>query len=167
MSSGLKAAGEFANTPPADRASIARAYTRNHILGQRIGATILDMGVFLVAFVTAARSLPKNDDLVWWLLGAYFIYFVVMEGIWGATLGKLAIKIRVVGPDNGPPGLGRAFVRAFLRAFEVNPFLFGAIPAGVVACLTDGKQRVGDLLANTYVLDAADAARLRTPSQTA
>lgn len=167
MSSGLTAGGAASAAQPPDRASIARSYTRNHILGQRIGATILDIGVFLVAFVTAARSLPRNDDLVWWLLGAYFIYFVVMEGIWGATLGKLAIKIRVVGPDNGPPGLGRAFVRTFLRAFEVNPFLFGAIPAGVVACLTDGKQRVGDLLANTYVLDAADAARLRAAERTA
>jgi uncharacterized RDD family membrane protein YckC len=50
------------------------------------------------------------------------------------------------------PGLGRATVRTLLRLVEVNPFLIGGLPAGLVAANTKAHQRIGDLLAGTYVV---------------
>ena len=35
---------------------------------------------------------------------------------------------------------------------EVNPFLLGGLPAGLVLMVTPRRQRIGDLVAGTYVL---------------
>jgi uncharacterized RDD family membrane protein YckC len=47
---------------------------------------------------------------------------------------------------------------------EVNPILLGGLPAAAVVALSPTRQRLGDLVAGTYVLTAADAARLRSVS---
>jgi uncharacterized RDD family membrane protein YckC len=39
-----------------------------------------------------------------------------------------------------------------LRIIEVNPLLFGGIPAGIAVILSRRKQRIGDLLAGTVVV---------------
>ncbi|HXP59794.1 MAG TPA: RDD family protein, partial [Dongiaceae bacterium] len=44
------------------------------------------------------------------------LYYAVLEGRWGVTLGKLAFGLRVVGPDNSPPGFLRALPRPLLYA---------------------------------------------------
>jgi uncharacterized RDD family membrane protein YckC len=84
-----------------------------------------------------------------------------MEGRWGATLGKFGTKIRVVDRLGRVPGYGRAVVRTLLRLVEVNPLLLGGIPAGIIALSSKSKQRLGDMLAGTYVLYLADVERLR------
>jgi uncharacterized RDD family membrane protein YckC len=89
------------------------------------------------------------------------LYYVLLEGAWGATLGKLALKLRVVDRSGNVPGFGRAIVRTLLRAIEVNPFLLGALPAVVVVALSRGRRRLGDMAAGTYVLLAADVERVR------
>lgn len=40
------------------------------------------------------------------------VYYGLLEGRWGASLGKLACRLRVVGPDRGLPGVPRAVLRA-------------------------------------------------------
>ena len=42
------------------------------------------------------------------------LYFAVPEGLWGASLGKAICGLRVVGPNRGRPGLGRALVRSLV-----------------------------------------------------
>jgi len=81
----------------------------------------------------------------------WFLYFTILEGTFGATLGK-AIgarpwTLKVVRKDGSRCGYGRAAIRAFLGLFETN--LLGAIVIGV----TDQHQRIGDLIAGTLVVD--------------
>jgi len=80
-----------------------------------------------------------------------FLYFVLFEGAFGTTLGKLLgsspWQLAVVRKDGARCGLGRAAIRAFLLPFEAN--LLGAI----VIWATAGNQRIGDLLAGTLVVD--------------
>jgi uncharacterized RDD family membrane protein YckC len=45
------------------------------------------------------------------LFGVGFLYFGVVEGIWGAGLGKRLKGLRVVRTDGRPPGIGRALLR--------------------------------------------------------
>ena len=87
---------------------------------------------------------------------ALVAYYWVGEAIWGRTLGKLVTGLKVVNKYGNPPGFGSALVRTFFRLIEVNPFLIGGIPAGIFVLATPKRQRLGDLVANTYVLPVKD-----------
>lgn len=60
------------------------------------------------------------------------LYFAIMEGLRGASLGKFLCRLRVAGPDRNPPGVPRALLRAliylllpplpFWIAFGFNPY---------------------------------------------
>ena len=80
-------------------------------------------------------------------------YFVLTEGLWGRTLGKLLTGLKIVDKNGRMPGIGRAMLRTLLRLFEVNPLLLGGVPAGIAVMCTKRKQRLGDLVADTYVID--------------
>jgi uncharacterized RDD family membrane protein YckC len=42
------------------------------------------------------------------------VYYAIPEGLWGASIGKALCGLRVVGPNRGRPGLGRALVRSLV-----------------------------------------------------
>jgi uncharacterized RDD family membrane protein YckC len=84
------------------------------------------------------------------------LYFPITEGLWGRSAGKLVSGTIVVDSEGRPPGFGRATVRTLLRLIEVNPFLMGGIPAGIVVMNTKAHQRIGDLLAGTYVVPLSE-----------
>jgi uncharacterized RDD family membrane protein YckC len=147
---------------PHNAADIARTYKAGHILGQRWGALILDTFFFLVLFVALGMTV-ENPNLPITLVAIFIpFYFVVLEGRWGVTLGKLGTKIRVVNMNGQAPGYLKALVRMLLRLIEVNPILFGGIPAAVIVWLSETRQRLGDMLAGTYVLYLADVRRLQS-----
>jgi uncharacterized RDD family membrane protein YckC len=79
-------------------------------------------------------------------------YFPVTEGLWGRSLGKLVTGTVVVDRNGHKPGFGKAIVRTLTRLIEVNPFLAGGIPAGLIALFTQSHRRLGDILAGTYVV---------------
>jgi uncharacterized RDD family membrane protein YckC len=54
-------------------------------------------------------------------LAVWVLYYAVLEGRWGVTPGKLACGLRVVGPNNRPPGFWRALPRPLI--FLVVPGL--------------------------------------------
>jgi uncharacterized RDD family membrane protein YckC len=80
-------------------------------------------------------------------LVVYLAYFVVFEGLSGRTLGKMLWDIEVVrAEDGGPPGLGRAALRALM-------FLAVDGLAGVFVILASSRhQRLGDMAASTLVI---------------
>jgi uncharacterized RDD family membrane protein YckC len=51
-------------------------------------------------------------------------------------------------------------VRTLFRLIEVNPILVGGIPAGIAVLMSAHKQRLGDMVASTYVLRDRDADQL-------
>jgi eukaryotic-like serine/threonine-protein kinase len=42
------------------------------------------------------------------------LYYTLLEGFWGVTLGKAACRLRVAGPSKGAPGVPRALLRAVI-----------------------------------------------------
>ncbi|MGB2985396.1 MAG: RDD family protein, partial [Phycisphaerae bacterium] len=48
------------------------------------------------------------------LLSFGFLYFSIVEGIWGAGLGKRLKGLRVVRTNGRPPGIGRALIRILI-----------------------------------------------------
>ena len=152
-------------TEPAAARDFALRDPRGPFLRRWIAGSI-DLVFAAFTVLLANRLIPVSLHEEHPFLGAavalvlIVVYFWLPEALWGATLGKLFVKVRVVDAAGQPPGLGRALVRTVLRFLEVNPFLFGAIPAALVAYRSKAGQRLGDLLAKTYVLRCSDLASL-------
>ncbi len=146
-----------------------RLGTEKGAFARRVGAFLLDallvgavFGVFsgLVAalsfvFATDPTSSLAIDAAVLLLqtltVAAGLAYFVYTEGKHGQTIGKRALGLVVVTEDGEPIGYRDALVRNAFRAVDALPavFLLGA----AVILVTERGQRVGDLVAETVVVE--------------
>lgn len=82
----------------------------------------------------------------------YLAYYLIFEGIFCTTPVKYLVGLTVRNFDGGRCSFFQTLVRTLFRTIEVNPLLFGAIPAAVTIFLTRDKQRLGDKLAHTVVV---------------
>jgi len=148
-----------------------RLGTEGETFGRRVGAFILDVlligavfGVFsgLVAALTfvfvADPTGPVAVEVAVLALQsltvvAGFGYFVLTEGSSGQTLGKRALGLVVVTEDGEAVGYRAVLVRNLLRVVDALPagFLLGA----ALILVTERGQRVGDLVAETVVVETA------------
>jgi uncharacterized RDD family membrane protein YckC len=97
-----------------------------------------------------AGGLFITDPLCLTFLALMVLYFVLLEGWVGATLGKWLLGLRVVRAEGGPPGLARSAVRNFLRLVDGLP-AFSIL--GVVLILRSPERaRFGDQVAGTRVI---------------
>jgi uncharacterized RDD family membrane protein YckC len=132
-----------------------------HLLLRWIGAWVdfLVMGLLLIGPDYFLGNKVYRETLAIWL-GIIVLYFLIGEGIWGRTLGKLLTGMVVVDKSGRPPGLWKSGLRTILRLIEVNPLLVGGTPAAIVVALSRRRRRIGDMLAQTYVVRVKD---LTTP----
>jgi uncharacterized RDD family membrane protein YckC len=124
---------------------------------QLVDGVILGIVYFLLGFgMTGSFSfdLFGTDALTllaaWWLIS--LLYFAILEGTKGATIGKMLLKIKVVQEDGKPCGIVPAFVRNILRIVDALPILY--IIGIVLISRSDKKQRLGDRIAKTVVTKA-------------
>lgn len=76
-------------------------------------------------------------------------YYVIMTGHYGATLGKMLFKLKVVGEDMGPISYGTAAMREIVGKFvSALVCMIGYIWAG----FDERKQAWHDKLAHTFVI---------------
>ncbi len=107
-------------------------------LGLRFVAGVVDLLVLNV-FILGLMMLMLGDPMQFldlsasrsplamgFVLGAFIasmLYYGLMEGLRGATIGKALCRLRVVGPTPGAPGVPRALLRAVLYVvLPVAPF---------------------------------------------
>ena len=97
----------------------------------------------------------------WWITLLAFGYFFVQEALFSTTLGKAMLSLRVIPSSDDRDcwriTLWQAFIRNLLRPLEVTqlPYSFGVgFIAALCMFLTEKRQRVGDLLARTIVVDS-------------
>jgi uncharacterized RDD family membrane protein YckC len=128
--------------------------------------------ILLVSTMALVFPPPEGNLVIAYVLGLAVAYHTLTEGLLGFSPGKWLCGIRVVATDGALPGLGRALTRTVARLIEANPILLGGIPAGLVADFSPTQQRIGDMLARTFVvkledlhreLPASDAGRFRGP----
>jgi uncharacterized RDD family membrane protein YckC len=92
--------------------------------------------------------LPAMPTIVYAAL--VVLYYVLMEGYLGQTLGKMLLGIKVVREDTGEvPGVTAATIRTVLRAIDG---LFGYVVAFVTVLISGKRQRLGDMAARTLVV---------------
>jgi uncharacterized RDD family membrane protein YckC len=133
-----------------------------HVTGRRVVATIIDgllfgivSGVFAEAFGTRTTSsgfavtrLSTGGSFL--LLVVAVLYYVLLEGIVGRTLGKMITGVRVVDEVTGnPPGIGKAAIRTLLRIIDG---LFVYLVGFIVVLSSDRRRRLGDMAAKTLVV---------------
>ena len=84
------------------------------------------------------------------VLAAGWGWDVAWEVAWhGQTPGKRALGLRVVRLDGAPVGVGESLVRNALRVVELP---LGYAPAVLAVALSPRRQRLGDLVAGTLVV---------------
>jgi uncharacterized RDD family membrane protein YckC len=79
---------------------------------------------------------------------------VVLQGLVGFTPGKLLTGIRLVGWDGRPPGLWRAFLHTLVLNLMLAFGALGLAVVGAFVAFNRFHRHPGDMLANTYVVDA-------------
>jgi len=144
------------------------AYTSSslnvHVTGRRVVATVIDAVLFglLNGALASAFGTERADsgfDLTTlsaggsaWLLLVVVLYYVLLEGLLGRTVGKMITGIRVVDAGSGGrPGLVSALVRTLLRLIDgLGAYLVGF----VVVVNSDRRRRLGDMAAKTLVVRA-------------
>lgn len=146
-------------------------------LGKRLLAAVIDLlpcnlvaGVWVQLFIPSYATRDMNDLLLRvvsdkmappfhivlagiLVMLVYVPYCVLMEKRFGATLGKMIMKLRVVGDEGRSLGLREAMLRNLVKVMEFSwvpllPLLL------LVPLLSRHRQRLGDMLARTVVIDA-------------
>ena len=138
------------------------------MLGRRVGAALIDIGVVLVLALviggifgdpsaTGVREKigGKGPAALFILLA--FLYYLISEIAWAQTIGKRALKLKVAMLDGTKPGAGAMFVRNLVRVIDALPAFY---VVGLVTVLATGqrRQRLGDLAAKTHVVAIVDDA---------
>ncbi len=78
-----------------------------------------------------------------------FIYFTLLEGLFGATAGKMLLGLRVVQLDGSPITWREAIVRNLLRPIDEIVFY---LVAAISVWNSPRRQRLGDRAADTVVV---------------
>ncbi|UCF78607.1 MAG: RDD family protein [Candidatus Eiseniibacteriota bacterium] len=136
-------------------------------VGVRFLALLVDLAVFCAVFFPVTRVVkgvwvmsPRDHEWThgWFITDplcvAFFLvmaaYYVLLEGLSGATIGKRALGIRVVSTDGRRPGIVRGFLRNLLRLVDGLPALN---ILGVIAIVRSPERaRIGDAVAKTRVV---------------
>lgn len=117
-------------------------------------AFLLVMGVAMGVsdYAQTGNSTAVNAVLGFAVFCIYFAYFLLFEALFSTTPGKLMFSLVVRNLDGTKCTWRAATIRTSLRFLEVNPFLFGCLPAALIVRNSQRKQRWGDMLANTVVI---------------
>lgn len=140
--------------------ALSMSYDSLGILVRRFLATMVDFALLAAPLYFAGIFFSKDvfaEIITLWVVFS-FVYYFILEGLFGATLGKFLLKLRVVNIDGKIAGIRKCIIRTVLRLLEVNPFVLGCLISGVVVLVSKGNQRLGDIMANTYVVKTGDLA---------
>ncbi|MGD0433346.1 MAG: RDD family protein [Acetobacteraceae bacterium] len=131
-------------------------------IGIRVVEGLVDLFVCLVILyaVAAATGHTTSDEgsigFEMWGMPALvgyalcFIYFIVFEAAWGATIGKFVTRLRVVRESDGAPiGWRDSIIRNLFRIVDgLLLYLVGFL----IICFVKKHRRLGDIVAGTVVV---------------
>jgi uncharacterized RDD family membrane protein YckC len=134
-------------------------------IGKRMVAAIIDGIILLIVFVVTGNLFGEHiyettDSSVsaeihlnalgtFVYIGCWFLLLSVMEGRGGQTIGKKALRIKVIQVNGATSNIGSSFLRHFFDFVDCF-FLIGLI----VASNNPLHKRIADNIAGTCVVDA-------------
>ena len=132
--------------------------------GERIIAFIIDSIIFgivfgILAVIIALPTLSFSGGVPYFQYTpftsyglrevAFFIYFLWMDYTYGASIGKMIMKIKVTNLNEGHITLGQAAIESFGKAF--GAFILLDVILGLIFT-TQKSQRIFTYLAQTIVV---------------
>lgn len=111
----------------------------------RSAASLVDAAVILIV-TTLLYLLAHTDFNLVYLL--YFLYTIIMTKVFGATLGKMALKMKVIRENSNKLGWARVILRETVGKFISSFFYIGYI----MVAFDSRKQGLHDKIAGTFVL---------------
>jgi uncharacterized RDD family membrane protein YckC len=140
-------------------------------LGSRFLAQAIDVLLLLlvliaftiIAAATGSFASDANLALLLFILLSFLVvfgYFPVCEGIWsGQTLGKRALRIRVLGDNGAPVTVSQVAIRNLIRIVDFMPAFYGV--GMITIFIQGGGKRLGDFAAGTVVARERERLKLR------
>lgn len=153
-------------------------------MGKRIVAFIIDIAIWSFLFSLAFRLLADSADkdfatctgtcftagdtvygvggakaaLLWLIFfwGYLILVLGLLQGIKGFAAGKALLGLRVVNANGEAPGAGKGIVRAL---FLIIDYFFCLLIGLISSIATKKHQRVGDMVAKTFVVGKNDVGR--------
>jgi len=145
-------------------------------VGVRFVAVLIDLiiAVIIAAFFTSSLQTPAANS-VSFTNGTFsastttnalaglgptltalivLIYFTLLLGAYGQTVGMMALKIKVVKEDGSKIGYVDALVRSLLLIIDAIPFIIPFLLGAILIWTSDKRQRIGDRAAHTVVVTA-------------
>jgi uncharacterized RDD family membrane protein YckC len=123
----------------------------------RFLAVLIDMLIIGFVFGFPLRFVGTDSEVVGIIVGivagviyfaAYITYFILMTGWRGQTLGKMALRLKVVNADMTPVDYGTAAIREFSKLLSALILYIGYIMAG----FDSEKRALHDRIAKTRVI---------------
>jgi uncharacterized RDD family membrane protein YckC len=120
---------------------------RKELDSRRVLARLIDLFVVGAPGVVVATGASRSLSTL--LMSLVLGYFFLCEGLWGQTIGKRVMGLRVLMRDGRAATASAVSARTVLRLIEDNPI-------GLIAMVLSGRrrQRIGDLLGGTIVARA-------------
>jgi uncharacterized RDD family membrane protein YckC len=146
---------------------------------RRLAALALDLLIYMVlgglidvTLLSQTSSVSGLSYMLGYLLMvvALLAYWVIAQAMFGRTFGKWLLRLRVVGPDGGPPGWTRALIRNLvLGSPSLLLALMGVFIAATGMFFTDESVAIAvhtaiALLAYTLLAQVAFTASRGRPS---
>ena len=119
----------------------------------------LSIFFFPATFLYSGKWIMGPEEHLWGIsdpiclvfLFVIFAYLILMESYVGWTIGKRILGMRVVDVSGNKIGLSKSIIRNLLRLLDGLP-AFNIL--GIILIATSqGKQRLGDRIAKTYVVN--------------
>ena len=140
-------------------------------IGRRFVAWLVDALITGLAWVPFAEtsSVDGTYSIRW--DGVDFLvpllitlaYFVLLEGAFGATVGKLVLGIRVRSLDGTRIGFGAAAIRNLARVVDGFPYVIPYLVGAIAVSRSEIDQRLGDRWAKTVVVLTGTESRAGAP----
>jgi uncharacterized RDD family membrane protein YckC len=118
-------------------------------VGPRFLAVLID-SIIIGVVAGILSAIFRNSGLSGGVTGLLTLaYFIVLEATQGATLGKMALGLRVVKTDGSPITWTDSLIRNILRIIDG---LFFYLVGAIFVWTSPLKQRLGDRAAHTVVV---------------
>ena len=120
---------------------------RKELDSKRVLARLVDGPVTGAPAIVIALGVGRSLSV--FLVSLSLTYFFICEALWGQTLGKRLLGLRVLMRDGRPATASAVSARTVLRLIDDGPL-------GLIVMILSGKrrQRIGDLLGGTIVARA-------------
>jgi len=126
---------------------------------ERIVAWLIDFFViiaYILIAITVSNMIFSREDNYFGTLGLvspFLLYHFLSEWLLnGQSLGKMAMRIKVIKLDGSPPTVGSYLLRWVMRIIDCDPlFFYGSFGIGSIS-MTPKGQRFGDIIAGTTVV---------------